>query len=434
MQVSIESGEGLERRMTVKLPAEKLNDEVDKRLKRIARTARLDGFRPGKVPLSIIRQRYSGPVRQEVFGELIESTFYDALKEQDLKPAGEPKIEPIDAAVHDGPGYTAVFEVLPEFELADVSAISVKRPVAQVTEEDLDSMIEKLRKQRVTWNRVERPAAEGDQVKVSFEGTVDGVAFDGGKADDVPLVLGSERMIEGFEAGLIGVSAGDSRNLELKFPDEYHEQSLAGKPVVFDVSVSEVFEPQLPDIDEAFAKSFGVTDGSAEALRSDIRKSMERELQQRIGARLKTHVMDALFDANKFDLPAVMIDKEISRMQERARAQVSGDPAAGNLELPRELYEKQAVRWLSLGLIVNKIVADNNIKVDAGRVRETVEVAAAEYEDPEEVIKWYYGNKDRLSAVELRVLEDQVVDWMMGQVSVEDEPTTFDALTANAAG
>ena len=434
MQVSIESGEGLERRMTVKLPSEQLDNEVDKRLKRIARTARLAGFRPGKVPLSIIKQRYSGPVRQEVFGELIESTFYDALKEQNLKPAGKPRIEPIDTALYDGPGYTAVFEVLPEFELADVSSISIKRPVADVTDDDVDAMIEKLRKQRVTWHKVERPAAEGDQVKISFQGTVDGQAFDGGKADDVPLVLGTKSMIEGFEEGLIGASAGDNSTLDLKFPDAYREQSLAGKPVAFEVSVSEVCEPKLPEVDDAFAKSFGVADGNAETLRNDIRKSMARELGQRVNTRLKTQVMDALLDANQFDLPAVMIDNEISRMQEKTREQVNSNPALGNTGLSRELYETQAVRWLSLGLIVNKIVTDNGIKVDANRVRETVEVAASEYEDPEEVIKWYYGNKDRLSTVESRVLEDQVVDWVMEQVSVEDEPTTFDALTENAEG
>ncbi len=434
MQVSIESGEGLERRMTVKLPSEQLDNEVDKRLKRIARTARLDGFRPGKVPLAIIKKRYSGSVRQEVFGELIESTFYDALKQQDLKPAGEPKIEPIDAKVHDGPGYTAVFEVFPEFDLADMSEVSIKRPVAQVTDDDIEAMLEKLRKQRVTWNQVERPAAEGDQVKISFKGRIDGETFQGGEADDVHLVLGSKSTIDGFEDGLIGASAGENRTVELRFPDDYAEQGLAGKPVVFDVIVGEVNEALLPEIDGEFAKSFGVADGSTETLRNDIRASMDRELQQRIRGRLKTQVMDALLDANKFDLPGVLVDKEISRMQERARAQVTGGQPAGNTELPREMYEKQASRALALGLIINEIVAKNDIKVDADRVRETVETAAAEYEDPDDVVKWYYGNRDRLATVELKVLEDQVVDWMIEQVRVEDEPTTFDALTESAVG
>ncbi len=434
MQVSIESGEGLERRMTVKLPSEQLDSEVDKRLKRIARTARLDGFRPGKVPLAIIKKRYSGSVRQEVFGELIESTFYDALKQQDLKPAGEPKIEPIAAEAHDGPGYTAVFEVFPEFDLADVSGVSIKRPVAQVTDNDIESMLEKLRKQRVTWNAVERPAADGDQVKISFQGRIDGETFKGGEADDVHLVLGSKSTIDGFEDGLIGASAGESRKLDLKFPDDYAEQSLAGKSVVFDVTVGEVSEPVLPELDGEFAKSFGVADGNTETLRTDIRASMDRELQQRIRGQVKTQVMDALLDANKFELPAVLIDKEISRMQERARSQVTGAQRAGNMELPREMFEKQASRALALGLIINEIVAKNDIKVNADRVRETVETAAAEYEDPDEVVNWYYGNRDRLATVELKVLEDQVVDWMMEQVRVEDEPTTFDALTESGVG
>ena len=434
MQVSIESGEGLERRMTVKLPSEQLDNEVDKRLKRIARTARLDGFRPGKVPLAMIKQRYSGTVRQEVFGELIESTFYDALKQQDLKPAGEPKIEPIDAKDSGGPGYTAVFEVLPEFDLADMSHISIKRPAAQVTDEDIDSMIGKLRKQRVTWSQVDRPAAQDDQVKISFRGTIDGEAFQGGEANDVSLVLGSKTMIEGFEEGLLGACAGDSRKLDVKFPDDYREERLAGKQAAFEVSLSEVSEPLLPQVTEEFAKSFGIADGSTETLRNDIRGSMERELQQRIKARLKAQVMDALFNTHKFDLPGVLIDREVTKMQERARAQASSSPMAGDMELPRELYEQQAVRWLALGLIVNKIVAQNDIKVDADRVREAIEAAAAEYEDPDEVVKLYYGNKDHLSTVELRVLEDQVIDWMLEQVSVEDEPTTFGALTESAQG
>ncbi len=434
MQVSIESGEGLERRMTVKLPSEQLDNEVDKRLKRLARTARLDGFRPGKVPLAIIKKRYSGSVRQEVFGELIESTFYDALKQQDLKPAGEPKIEPIDAKVHDGPGYTAVFEVFPEFELADMSDVCIKRPVAQVTDDDIASMLEKLRKQRVTWNQVERPAAEGDQVKISFQGRIDGETFKGGEADGVHLVLGSKSTIDGFEDGLMGASAGEKRKLDLRFPDDYAEQGLAGKAVVFDVTVAEVNEASLPEIDGEFAKSFGVADGNTDTLRKDIRASMDRELQQRMRGRLKTQVMDALLDANRFDLPGVLVDKEISRMQERARGQLTGGQLAGNMELPREMYEKQASRALALGLIINEIVAKNDIKVDADRVRETVETAAAEYEDPDEVVKWYYGNRDRLATVELKVLEDQVVDWMIEQVRVEDEPSTFEALTESTVG
>ena len=434
MQVSIESGEGLERRMTVKLPSEQLDKEVDKRLKRIAQTARLDGFRPGKVPLAIIKKRYSGSVRQEVFGELIESTFYDALKQQDLKPAGEPKIEPIDAKVHDGPGYTAVFEVFPEFDLADMSGVSIRRPVARVTDEDIEFMLEKLKKQRVTWTHVERPANHGDQVKISFKGKIDGETFKGGEADDLPLVLGSKSTIDGFEDGLIGASAGESRKLDLSFPDNYAEQGLAGKAVVFDVTVGEVSEPLLPEIDGEFAKSFGIADGSTETLREDIRASMDRELQQRIRGRLKSQVMDALLDANKFELPGILVDKEISRMQERAQAQASGVKPAGNMELPRELFEKQASRALALGLIINKIVAKNNIEVDADRVRETVETAAAEYEDPDEVINWYYGNRDRLATIELKVLEDQVVDWLIEQVRVEDEPTSFNALTETGAG
>ena len=266
MQVSVESSEGLERRMTVELPAKMINEAVEKRLKEVSRTVKLDGFRPGKVPMSVVRKRFAGEVRQEIFGNLVQSSYFQALAQEKLQPAGEPAIEPIAKPVEEGMAYTAVFEVMPEVTLNDLSNSIIRRPLAEVTEEDLQAMIEKLRKQRTTWNDVEREAGNDDQITINFKGYIDGEAFDGGSADGVPLILGSNNMIDGFEEGLIGAKAAENRTLELTFPENYQSDALAGKAATFEVEISKVAEPVLPEVDDEFVKAFGVTEGGVEAL------------------------------------------------------------------------------------------------------------------------------------------------------------------------
>ncbi|HHH38520.1 MAG TPA: trigger factor [Sedimenticola sp.] len=428
MQVSIESSEGLERRMKVELPAEQVNETVEKRLKELARTVRLDGFRPGKVPVSIVRKRFSDQVRQEVFGDLVKSTYFEALTQENLVPAGEPEIEAAEDLSGDTMGYVAVFEVMPEIEIKDLSGATIRRPVASVSDEDLEKMLDKLRRQRTTWNEVEREARDGDQVTVDFKGFIDGEAFEGGSAEGVPLVLGSGSMIDGFEEGLLGARAGDKRTLELKFPEDYRVESLAGKDAVFEVEVRKVSEPVLPALDEEFARAFGVEEGGVEALRKEVRANMERELEDKIQSEVKQQAMDALLEAHALDVPKALVRQEAEALQRQARENMAQGGQASSIELPLELFEEQAQRRVRLGLIIGEVIKANEIEVDKARVRERVERFAAAYEDPAEVIDYYYSNKGQLAPVENLVLEDQVVEWVLEQAGVEEVETDFDRL------
>jgi trigger factor len=430
MQVSVESGEGLERRMTVGLDPEQIESDVDERLRELARSGsvKLPGFRPGKVPIKILRQRFGGQLRQEVFAELVKSSFTEALAEEDLRPAGPPTIEPdIDPATRHY-AYTAVFEVLPEFELSTLEGKVIKRPTAEITDADLEAMITRLREQHKTWNAVQRPAREGDRLTVSFTGTMDGELFEGGSGEEVKIELGSGRMIQGFEDGLVGAEAGDERKLELQFPEEYLVQDLKGKPVAFDVRVGEVAEPVIPEVDADFAKAFGVEDGDLERFRSDVRANMGRELKERIDARIKSQAMDLLLDANQIDLPDVLVKNEIRTLKVQTRQRVAG----GDFELPDELFQEQARRRVALGLVVAEVVRANEMKVDKERVREVVEDLASTYEQPQDVIEYYYSNKEHLASVESLTLENQVVDWVVENAAVVDEKATFEELTSPA--
>ncbi|MET0051087.1 MAG: trigger factor [Candidatus Thiodiazotropha sp.] len=425
MQVSVESGEGLERRMTVELPAEQIDAEVTKRLQQIGRTAKLDGFRPGKVPMKLLRRNYGGQVLQEVYGQLIESSYQQAIQQENLKPAGMPKIEPADSADEGRFSYIATLEVMPEITLNKLEG-EIKRPVAEVTDQDVDDMLLKLRKQRATWGSVDRAAQEGDQVKISFKGIIDGEAFEGGSAENVDLVLGSGRMIEGFESGLVGMLKTEKRSIDLKFPEDYRVEELAGKPVTFEVEVSEVSEEVLPEVDDAFAKEFGAEEG-VEKLKTDVRENMQRELEQRTLARIKNQAMDLIVEQHKIDIPSALVEEEIEALRKQARQQLG--QGAGSFELPREMFEEQAKRRVTLGLVIGEIVKQNDLQVDNDRVRKKIEEYAASYEKPEEVVNYYYSNEQQLAAVGNVVLEDQVVDWVLNQVNVVDEASNFAALT-----
>jgi trigger factor len=423
MQVSVETLEGLQRKMTVQLPAEKVNEIVDNKLRTIAKQVRLDGFRPGKVPLKVVRQRFGDHARQEAYGELIQSTFYEAASGEKLNPAGEPSIEVRDD--DSGFSYTAEFEVVPEVTLNDLSGATLERMTAEVSDADVDDMLEKLRKQRVTWNKVERAAQDGDQVTVSFIGKVDGEEFEGGSAQNVPIELGAGRMIEGFEQGLLGASAGDERTVHLSFPDDYQAAHLAGKPASFEITVNEVAEPVLPELDEEFAKAFGVEEGGLEKLRADIRENMERELRQKLRSRNKEKVMDLLLENNEFTVPRAMIDSEAQRLKEETKQQMQGQ---SSVDLPLDIFREQAERRVKLGMLVAAIVDQQKIEVDEERVRSTVDDFAASYESPQELRDWYYADNERLNPVRNLVLEDQVVDWITSQVNVVDQQSSFQEL------
>ena len=432
MQVSVESREGLERRMTVEIPAEMVNGALEKRLREIARNAKIDGFRPGKVPLSIIRQRYSGQARQEVFGDLVQSTYFQALAKENLQPAGEPSIEPLQMEPAEGLGYVAVFEVMPEVKLQDLSEKVIVRPQVEVTDADLDAMILKLRKQRTTWNEITRKAQEGDQVTIDFKGFIDGEAFDGGSAEGVPLVLGTSSMIPGFEEGLLGVESGENRTLELNFPEEYRAKHLAGKAAKFDVVVKKIAEPILPKVDDEFAKVFGVAEGGVNGLHKEIRSNMERELQEKIRGVLKEQAMDLLLEVNEVTVPKALIGQEAAALQQQTKQNMAQNGQTSSIDLPLNLFEDQAKRRVALGLILGEVIRENKIELDNERVRTRVEQFAQSYEDPQEVIDYYLKDKKQLAAIENVVLEEQVVDWVMEQVKVEDKARNFDDLMNNS--
>ena len=430
MQVSVESGEGLERRMTVDLPADRFETEVASRLQQVARSARLPGFRPGKVPLKIVRQRFGEQINQEVFGDLMQSSFSEAVGQQQLRPAGPPRVVPSIDHAGRRYGYTATFEVLPSITLAPLEDRVIKRPVADVGDADLEAMLDRLRHQRKTWTKVDRPAQQGDRVIASFTGTVDGEPVQGGSAQDRPIEIGAEHLIPGFEDGLVGISAGEARTLNLAFPDGYQAKHLAGKPVVFDVSVSAVEGPVVPELDAALARSYGVEDGDVERFRQDVRANMDRELRQRIQARVKNQVMDALIAANPVEVPGVLVREEIAVLKDRTNR----NAGPSGMQLPDALFEESARRRVALGLIIAEVVKQNGIAVDPQRVRAAVEDMASTYETPKEVVDYYYSSKENLANIETMVLEDQVVDWVMGHAKIEDEAMSFQQVTDTDTG
>ena len=421
MQVSVETTSGLGRRMTVQIPAEQMDQQVDSKLQQLTRSVRLDGFRPGKVPLSVVKKRYEHQVREETAAELIASTYEQALQQENLKPAGEPNIEQTRNHSGEELEYIAVFDVYPEVEIPDLGALQIERPLAEVADTEIDQMLDKLRRQRMTWTKVERAAADGDRVEIDFEGTVDGQAFSGNAAKNVPLELGSGSMIPGFEDQLIGVSAGDSKTIDVTFPEDYGSAEVAGKAAKFDITVHSVSEPALPELDDEFARAFGVGDGGLDALREEVRKNMRRELDAAIKNRIKSQVFDALLEKAALDVPASLLDSEIDAL---IKKDSEGADAGGN----RGRYEDEARRRVALGLLISEIIQRNQLAIDPDRVRETIEEMAQSYENPEEVVQWYYSNQEMLTGVQTLIMEETVVNWVVDQAQVEEKSTTFEEL------
>ncbi len=430
MQVSVESTGPLERRMTVAVPEERIASQVKERLEALRKRARIDGFRPGKAPLPVIRLRYGKQVREEVIGEVVQSTLYEALAQEKLKPAGTPTIDPETVEQNEGLEYTAVFEVYPEIELAPCSELEIEKPVTEITEEDVDSTIESIRKQRVRWEEKEGQAEEGDQITIDFEGHIDGEPFDGGKAEEFQLILGAGRMIKGFEEGLEGVKAGEERQFEVTFPEDYHASELAGKTASFSVKVRRVEAPVLPELNDEFAQHLGVA-GGVEALREEVKANMQRELEQTLQSRIKQQVMDKLLESNKIELPKSLVDQEARGLAAEMRQQMAREGlGAGRGELDPALFTKQAERRVALGLIVAQIIKTNEFKAEPEEVRALIEEMAEPYEKPQDVIDWYYAEKRRLADIEALVLENKVVDWILSQANVKEKPTPFAELTA----
>ncbi|WP_136477358.1 trigger factor [Pseudomonas sp. DG56-2] len=424
MQVSVENTSALERRMTIAVPAERVENEVNKRLQQTARRAKVAGFRPGKVPMSVIRQRYEDAARQEAFGDLVQASFYEAVVEQKLNPAGAPAVEPKSFEKGGDLEYVAIFEVFPEFTVAGFDSIAVERLSAEVTDADLDNMLEVLRKQNVRFEVADRAAQNEDQLNIDFVGKVDGEAFAGGSAQGTQLVLGSGRMIPGFEEGLVGAKAGEERVLNLTFPEDYQNLDLAGKTAEFTVTVNSVSEPKLPELTEEFFAQFGIKETGIDGFRAEVRKNMERELRQAIKTKVKNQVMDGLVAANPIEVPKALLENEVNRLRVQAVQQFGGNIKPE--QLPAELFEEQAKRRVVLGLIVAEVVKQNDLKPDEARVREMIQEMASAYQEPEQVVAWYYKNDQQLNEVRSVVLEEQVVDTVLQKATVTDKSVSYE--------
>jgi len=407
--------------MTVQIPAEQVDQQVQSKLQQLARSVRLDGFRPGKVPLSVVKKRYESQVRSETAGELIASSYEQALRKENLRPVGEPSIE----QTRNQPGqeleYTATFEVYPEVELPQLSDITIERPVTEISSADVDKMLDKLRRQRVTWTKVERPAGEGDRLEIDFTGTIDGQPFSGNSAKNVPLELGSGSMIPGFEEQLTGATAGEHKTIEVTFPADYASREVAGKTARFEVTVNAVAEAVLPELNDEFARAFGVGDGGLEKLRQEVQRNMQRELDGAIKVRVKQQVFDALLEKAAIDIPESLIDREVDAL-------IKKESGAADAGAERGRYEVEARRRITLGLLIAEFVQRHQLQVDPQRVRQTIESLAESYEKPEEVVQWYYSNQEMLAGIQTLVMEDSVVEWIVDQVKTEDKPITFEEL------
>jgi len=434
METTTQNTSPLERTLNLAVSLANMDAEVGNRLKRMARTVKMDGFRPGKVPMKIVAQQYSGQVRQEVLGDVVQRSFADAVKQQNLKVAGYPRIEAKPAEGESNAlQFTATFEVYPDVVVGDISATTIERPQVVVGDAEVDKTIEILRKQRVSYEPVERAAASGDQVTIDYRGTLNGEEFQGGQAKDYRLILGEGRTLKDFEDPIVGMKAGESKTFELTFPEDYHAKELAGKTVTFGVTLGQVAGPKLPEIDADFAKTLGVADGSLETMRSEIKANLEREVKKRINSRVKEHVMQALLDATPFALPKALVEMEIDRL----RAGASEDMRArgmhvGDITFPAHLFEDQARRRVSLGLILAEVVKANQLQATAEQVRAMVNEFAESYEQPEQVVAWYHGEPNRLAEVEVLVMEDNVVKWALECAKVVEVASAFDELMGNA--
>ncbi len=427
MQVSVETTSGLERRMTMGVEASQIDGEVKSRLQHIAKTQRINGFRPGKVPVSFIQKRYGNAVRQEVTQELMQRKFFEAIQAEKITPAGFPRFEEVTNESGKDLEFAAVFEVYPEVEVSDLTKLKVEKQACEVEDKDLDNMLETLQKQKGEWKNVRRKPKKGDQVKIDFVGKIDGEAFEGGSATDYPLVLGSDSMIPGFEKQLIGVKKGESAEVTVTFPEDYHAENLKGKEAVFDVTVNEVLGLSLPDLDDEFAKEFG--QDSVDALKEEVKKNMARELKSVLRQKNKAAVLDTLLEANEIDLPQAMVNQEIEQMRRQAQQQFAQGRDIKDLpELPASMFEAQAKKRVSLGLLVGEIIKQEKLEADGEKVREAIEEIASAYEQPEEVVNWYYNNEQQLKEVEAMVLEDQVVETILTKAKVKEKSAKFDEI------
>jgi trigger factor len=435
MSVQVETLEKLERRITLTLPASTIQSEVESRLKKLSRTVKADGFRPGKVPLSVVAQRYGYSVHYEVMNDKVGQVFNEAVNEAKLRVAGAPRITEKEGAGEGQVAFDATFEVYPEVKLGDLSSAEVERVSTEVTDAAIDKTLDILRKQRRSFQQ--RPqaeaAAEGDRVTIDFEGKIDGVPFEGGKAEGFQFTIGEGQMLEQFDAAVRGMKAGDSKTFPLQFPADYHGKDVAGKEADFLVTVKKIEAQHLPEVNEAFAKALGIKDATVEGLRADIRRNLEREVKFRVLARNKSSVMDALVKASELDVPKALVASEVERMTEAARADLKkrGVKDADKAPIPAEIFQAQAEKRVRLGLVVSELVRANNLQARPDQLQAHIEEMAQSYEKPAEVVRWYLGDRQRMAEVEAVVIENNVADFVLGKAKVTDKALLFDELMTN---
>ena len=430
LQVSVEALEGLEKRLTVTIPAERIEKEIDTRLVSVGRKAKLKGFRPGKVPPKVIRQHYGAGVREEVLNEMVQSSYTAALDQEKLRPAAMPTLEQGAAEIGDDFAFSATFEVYPEFRLDGLDGFKVERAETEIGDPDIDDMIETLRKQRATWSPVGRKAADGDKVTVDFEGKVKDEPIEGGVGQDVEIIIGQGQMLEEFEKNLIGLSAGDETSFNLKFKKDYQAEELAGKKATFTVNVKEIAEQELPELDAEFIKAFGVDNGDLEALRADVRKNMEREAEAMIQSDVKRQVMEQLLKANPIDIPSALIQSEAGNLRAEAMRNlgIKDENAEDSRVPPLDAYLVAAERRVRLSLLVGAVIEENSLEVDQDRIKGKVDEICAPYDKPDEFKKLYFQNPQLLEQVKNMVLEEQVVEWLVSKARLTVAPKDFSEL------
>ena len=434
MQSNQQPASPLERRIDMAVPMAEIEKQVEQRLKKMARTVKMSGFRPGKVPFKMVQQHYGDQARSEAIGEAVEKAFGEAVRSQNLRVAGYPRIEPKGGEDQGQLEFSAVFEVYPEVRLNGVAEREIERPQIEVGEAEVDKTIEVLRKQRTTFSPAARAAASGDRVTIDFTGRLNGEVFQGGQATDYPAVLGEGRMLPDFEKGIVGLNAGERRTFDLTFPEDYQVKELAGKQVSFEVTLKGLEAPQLPAVDAAFAKSLGIEDGDTAKMRAEIRANLESEVGKRIRARIKEQAMQALLDANPLDVPKVLIEQEAESMAEAARQDLTNRGMdIKNMPVDASWFGAQAERRVKLGLIIAEAVKQNSLQAKPEQVRALIDEQAQSYEQPEEVVRWYYSQPQRLAQVEALAIEENVVSWVVANAKTADKAVAFDELMGNAA-
>lgn len=431
MQVSVETTQGLGRRVTITVAADAIEQAVKKELVDTAKKVRIDGFRKGKVPMSIVSQRYGASVRQDVLGDSMQRHFIDTIIKEKINPVGTPKYVPGEYTLGEDFTYSVEFEVYPEVKLNGLEAIEVEQPIVEVLETDVDTMLETLRKQQATWTVTDRAVAAEDRITVDFVGSIDGEVFEGGKADDFVLAMGQNRMIPGFEEGVIGHKAGEEFVIEVTFPEDYHAENLKGKAAKFAIVLKQVEERELPEFTTEFIARFGVADGSLEGLKAEVRKNMQRELKGAVRNRIKSQVIDGLVAANEIDVPAALIDGEIDVLRQQA-AQRFGGNEKQTMELPRELFAEQAKRRVVVGLLLGEVISNHELKADENRVKELIEDMASAYEDPQEVITFYNSNKELMNNMRNVALEEQAIESLLASAKITEKATSFTELMNQA--